>query len=199
MTESAPINVACVGDSITFGACIDDRLKKCYPSRLSALLGDRWAVHNFGVSGATILRKGNVPYWIQPQYREALASQPDVVVIKLGTNDSKPENWKYKAEYLPNYVEFVQHFQALSSRPAIWLCYPVPAFSEAWGVSDQVIREEIIPMIDEVAKQTGARIIDLYSALQGGGEMFPDTIHPNAEGAAVIAATVAKALPSQRE
>jgi acyl-CoA thioesterase-1 len=71
-----PVRVACVGDSITQGAGTKGR---SYPSQLQKLLGDKWEVGNFGVSGRTLLRKGDFPYWNEKAYQNALAFKPDVV------------------------------------------------------------------------------------------------------------------------
>ena len=48
--------VACVGDSITFGAGVKNRGKNCYPAVLGNLLGEGYEVRNFGVNGATLLK-----------------------------------------------------------------------------------------------------------------------------------------------
>ncbi len=192
--QPAPKKAACIGDSITFGAGIRDRAKNSYPAQLAVALGNKWSVKNFGVNAATLLKKGNKPYWNLKPYKAALELKPDVVIIKLGTNDSKPGNWKHKAEYVPDYVELVESFQRLESEPTVWLCYPVPAYPGRWGISDKIMKEETIPMIDTVAEKTGARIIDLYTALSNKKEMFPDTVHPNAAGAKVMAQTIAAAI-----
>ncbi len=191
---TAQTRVACVGDSITFGAGIKNRNKNSYPAQLAAALGEKWSVKNFGVNGATLLKKGDKPYWNLRQYKAALALKPDIVVIKLGTNDSKPGNWKHKAGYVPDYVELIKSFQKLASKPTVWICYPVPAFPGRWGITDKVMKEEVMPLIDEVAKKAGVKIIDLYSALSGKKEMFPDRVHPNAAGAQLMAKTIAAAI-----
>ncbi len=59
------IKVACVGDSITFGFTIENRDQNSYPAQLGRLLGKNWEVKNFGVIGATLLKKGDMPYWKQ--------------------------------------------------------------------------------------------------------------------------------------
>ena len=192
------LRVACVGDSITFGSGIKERDKNSYPAQLAGMLGDRWTVRNFGVSGATLLKKGNKPYWTQSAYNAALDFRPDVVIIKLGTNDSKPVNWEHKAEYITDYIELIERFRKLESKPAVWICYPVPAYPGRWGITDKVIKEEVIPLIDEVAKQADVEIIDLYAALSDSKEMFPDTVHPDAAGAKVMAETIAQALTARK-
>ena len=48
----------------------------------------------------------------------------------------------------------------------------------------------MIPMIRQVAKEDNASIIDLYTALSGKPELFPDAVHPNDTGARLMAAAV---------
>jgi acyl-CoA thioesterase-1 len=193
-TQPAVRKIACVGDSITFGSTLKDREHDSYPAQLQQMLGDQWNVMNFGYSGATLLKKGNRPYWDGRRFAAALDFAPDVVVIKLGTNDSKPDNWKHKDEFHDDLTAMIKRFRGLPSRPTVWLCHPVPAFPGNYGIRDEVIRDEIIPIIDAVAKEQEVKVIDLYAALAGKAELFPDTIHPNTEGAGLIAAEVYKSL-----
>ena len=192
--REAPRRIACVGDSITFGAAIKDRVKNCYPAQLGRMLGEEYEVRNFGVNGATLLKKGDKPYWKLKAYANARDFQPEVVVIKLGTNDSKPHNWKHKEEYVADYVALIESFRKLASKPTVWLCYPVPAYPGRWGITDKVMKEEVMPRLDEVAKKSGCKVIDLYSALSEKKEMFPDLVHPNAKGATLIAEAVSSAI-----
>jgi len=193
-SKEAPKRIACVGDSITFEAAIKDRSKNCYPAQLGRMLGEKFDVRNFGVNGATMLKKGDKPYWKLKAYADAHDFQPEVVVIKLGTNDSKPHNWKHKEEYVADYVALIESFQKLESKPTVWVCYPVPAYPGRWGITDKVMKEEVMPRVDEVAKKTGCKIIDLYAALSDKKEMFPDSVHPNAKGATLIAKAVSSVI-----
>jgi acyl-CoA thioesterase-1 len=177
------IRVACIGDSITYGYSIKNRIKDCYPAQLGRMLGPKWQVRNFGVSSATLLKKGDLPYWDQQAFKDALAYNPDVVIIKLGTNDTKPQNWKYKGQFATDYSDMIDRFAELSSKPRIWICKPVPAYGERWGISETIIKNEVIPLIDRIARSKHVSVIDLYGPLSGKSELFPDQIHPNAEGA----------------
>jgi lysophospholipase L1-like esterase len=190
--------VACVGDSITFGASIKDRKNNSYPCQLGKILGDGWTVRNFGVSGATLLKKGDKPYWKKRAYKNALNYKPNVVVIMLGTNDSKPINWKQKQDFVSDYVELVKSFQKLDSKPEVWVCLPVPAFPGKWGINEKTIGGEMMTMVKEVAKRTGAKIIDLHAALKTHGKLFPDTVHPNAEGAGLMAKAIAAEIARKK-
>ncbi|MEC9123352.1 MAG: GDSL-type esterase/lipase family protein [Verrucomicrobiota bacterium] len=194
-----PKRVACVGDSITFGAAIKDRAKNCYPAQLGRILGEGWDVANFGVNGATLLKKGDKPYWKQRAFGQAHAFEPDVVIIKLGTNDSKPRNWKHRDDYVSDYLSLIEGFRKLESKPEVFICYPAPAYPGRWGITDKVMKEEVMPRLDEVSKKSGCKVIDLYAALSGKKEMFPDLVHPNAEGATVMAKIVAATIIGKRK
>jgi lysophospholipase L1-like esterase len=181
------IRVACVGDSITYGDGIENRLKACYPAQLGRMLGDTWEVRNFGVSGATMLKQGDLPYWQQQAFEDVLAYNPHVVIIKLGTNDTKPQNWKFKDQFARDYADMIERFSKLPARPRVWICYPVPAFAERWGINEFVIKNEVIPIISQVSRKARVPIINLYRPLSGKPKYFPDDIHPNAEGAFLMA------------
>ena len=195
VAQSKPIRVACVGDSITYGFGIKNRTKDCYPAQLQALLGATYNVGNFGKNGATVLKKGHAPYWKAPQYKAALQFNPDVVVIKLGTNDTRPQNiGKHKAEFVPDYVALIRSFQRLESKPTVWICDPTPIYKEHKGMTDAVLKNEIIPLVDEVSKRAGVNVIDLNAVLGNQPERFSDGLHPNPRGAGMIAKAVAAAI-----
>ncbi len=189
------IRVACVGDSITRGAVLDHPEKDSYPAVLGRLLGQRFLVGNFGVDGATLLRRGDYPYWQRPQFQQVGKFAPHVIVILLGANDSKPNNWQpHGPEFADDLGAMVDHFAALPTRPRIWLCLPAPAYGNRWDINEAAIRDGIIPAIKKVAREKNLPLIDLHTALNGHPELFPDTIHPNANGAALIARIVCEAL-----
>jgi len=191
---SAPVRVACIGNSITFGSGIADRPRDSYPSQLGRMLGDNWVVRNFGVGGRTMLKKGDFPYWKEDAWVEAKAFLPDVVIIKLGTNDTKPQNWKYGNEFLADSRAMVKELKKLASHPVVYFCKPVPVFASRWGINDSILVHGVIPAIEKLVKEEGLQLIDLNSALAGKGALFPDQIHPNAEGAGLMAACIAKEL-----
>ena len=189
-----PIKVACVGNSITYGHGIENRPVNSYPTQLGRMLGDQWEVRNFGVSGRTLLNKGDYPYRNEEAFTQAKAFLPDVVVIMLGTNDTKPQNWKYADEFSGDYQQLIHDFQSLPSHPKIFLCKPVPAFAIQWGINDSIIVHGVIPVVEKLAKKQKLPVIDLYSALTGKGDLFPDHIHPNPEGAGLMAKAIYKSI-----
>jgi lysophospholipase L1-like esterase len=188
------IKVACIGDSITFGFTILNRKEKSYPARLAQLLGKGWSVENFGVIGATLLKNGDIPYWKQKAFIGSKNFNPDVVIIMLGTNDTKPQNWKFKKEYISDYTAMINEFRALPSKPYIFICLPVPAYTKILGISDSIIKVDIIPMIKLLGKENNVPIIDLYQPLSNHTEWFTDKIHPNAAGAREMAKVIYNVL-----
>jgi acyl-CoA thioesterase I len=192
--DQGVLKIACVGDSITFGSGVENRETNNYPAVLGRMLGSKFEVKNFGVSGTTVLKAGDHPYWQADAFKAVDDYRPNAIVLKLGTNDSKPQNWKYAARFEADLRELVDHFQALPSKPRIWLCLPVPVYETQWGINDAVVRGEIVPKIRRVAAEKKLPTIDLYAALSGKPDHFPDKVHPNAAGAGVIARVVYRAL-----
>ena len=195
------IKVACIGNSITYGHGIDDRENNSYPAVLGKMLGDGYEVHNFGKSGRTLLNKGNRPYMKEKEYKEALKFEPDIVIIKLGTNDSKGKNIIYKVEFEKDLKSMVKSFERLKSKPEIYLCYPAKVYGLRTSIdepdnviNDSIISNEIIPMIKNVAQKNNLKVIDLYTATSNMPENFPDLIHPNENGAEAIAKEVYKSI-----
>ncbi len=188
----APVRLACIGDSITQGAGATKGMS--YPAQLQNLLGDGWEVGNFGVSGRTLMRSGDFPYWKEAAYQQSLAYNPDVVVIMLGTNDTKPQNWIHKDQFENDYRGLVRTFQQLKSKPRIFLCraVPVPAPGN-FGINEAGIQEQI-PIVDRLALELKAGIIDMHAALAGNPALLPDRVHPNTEGAGEMAKAAFKVL-----
>jgi lysophospholipase L1-like esterase len=190
--DGTPLRLACVGDSITQGVGAGNDM--AYPTQLKALLGEGWEVGNFGVSGRTLLRNGNLPYWKAAAYTKALDFKPDVVIIMLGTNDTKPQNWKHKAEFEGDYRDLVKSFLDLPTKPCVFICRPVPVLGNGnFGINDSALQEQM-PVYAKLAEELKVDVIDMFAALDGKPEMLPDRVHPNAAGAGEMAKAAAKAL-----
>ncbi len=199
-TKSQHVKVVCIGASITYGAGIENRDKNSYPAQLQTILGKSFTVYNYGVSGCTLLKKGDRPYWATRQYQEALSINPDVVVIDLGGNDSKLINRIYIDEFEQDYRDFIRSFSELPSQPRIILLSAMPSFvRDTTGIWDQEIIHKINPKIQNVAFSEGKEIIDMHSPFIDKESIMSDKIHPNKEGAAIIAEAVSTILLTQRD
>lgn len=190
--EPAPLRVACVGDSITAGARVPEagRYPKLLEGMLGEALGRKVEARNFGTSGATLLRKGDNPF----NLNAPIAFAPELVVIMLGTNDSKAQNWKHKADFAGDLTAMVQEFAKLPSKPTICLVLPPPAYKPAFGIRGEVIKDEILPLIRQVATAEKVRLIDAFTPLSGHADMFPDGVHPLDAGTALLAKTICAGL-----
>lgn len=189
---TVPIRVSCVGDSITEGYGADGGP---WPVQLAQMLGASWDVKNFGVSGTTLMNSGDNPYQKQGAFESAKAFNPDVVVIMLGTNDTKPQNWKYFAkDFEADYRDVINQFKALPSTPRIFLCLP-PYIAKGgnWGINDPDTLKEF-PVIKKLGRFMKLGVIDVHASLKGKDDLIPDNVHPNREGQTEITKVVFKAL-----
>jgi sialate O-acetylesterase len=191
------IRVACVGDSITFGHGIKDREHASYPARLQLLLGDKYEVQNFGVSGATLIKLGTRPYVQQDACRDALKFRPQIAVIMLGTNDTNKQTWPdHKQDFVADYSELVGKFRKVSPSVHVWICLPPPLVRDRgkeWD-TDAILSDQVIPKIKSIAEDSKAELIDLNSIFASHAALLPDGVHPNAEGAELMARTVFESL-----
>lgn len=192
------LRVACIGNSITDGMGIDMSEVYGYPAVLQRLLGKNYNVKNFGVSARTLMNKGDLPYMKEQAWADAQAFLPNIVVIKLGTNDSKDYNWIHGADYGADLQKMVDTLRALPSKPQIYVCSPIPA-ARIWGISDSVIVNGDIPAIKRVVKKNKLAYIDLHTEFKPTeGLMQRDGIHPTDKGAAQLAKIIAAHIHTQK-
>jgi lysophospholipase L1-like esterase len=192
----AAVKVACVGDSITQGSGAGPG--KSDTAQLQEMLGDKWQVGNFGVSGRTLLKKGDFPYWKEKKYQEAMQFLPDVVIIMLGTNDTKPQNFEHEKEFSDDYAELVNSFQGLASEPKIYVCRPCPVPEPGnFKINDKNL-QVYIKKVNALAKEMNLGVIDMHKALEDKPKLLPDRVHPNAEGAGEMAKTAFEALTGKK-
>ena len=190
------IRITCVGDSITYGSgVLKTREVDSYPAQLQKKLGTDHIVFNYGLRNATASAKGDLPYIDSKEYKESLKSKPNIVVLMLGTNDTKQANWD-EVEYKNGLKTLVQSYLALDTKPTVYLMKSPYAFSKegteeaAYGVYPGLIKNEIGSIVDEVAAETGVEVIDLYWATEGEDELYTDGIHFNAQGYHLISQIV---------
>lgn len=197
ISNAQKIKVACVGNSVTYGAGIKKRTINSYPAQLQNLLGDNYTVQNFGFSGATLLKNGHKPYWTKKAFQESQEFAPNIVIIHLGLNDQGNNNWpKHKDEFVSDYLDLITKYKNLPSRPKIIICKMTPTFSgHHWF--EEGMREnfkEIQAKIEGIAKKANVEILNLHEPLYRYPEYFPDNLHPTKKGATIIAQKVYAAI-----
>jgi lysophospholipase L1-like esterase/pimeloyl-ACP methyl ester carboxylesterase len=206
--DAQRVRIACLGDSITQGARVDEETQS-YPSRLQELLGDRYEVGNFGVGGATLLRSGRPNIW--SKLDEVTSFNPHGVIISLGTNDTvdgNRGNWSRIRRFEPDCLELLETLLALPAQPQIWLCGPTSMVLETPDLSEdrRANLEERRPRLEQlraVLRRTvetfdhpRVHFLDLGPVLHGQPELLTkeDGVHPNVEGYLAIARNVTQAV-----
>ncbi len=183
---SAQIKVTCVGNSITEGW----NGNPPYVPILQKLLGSNYIVQNCGKSGATVLKKGDVPYWKQTAFSETLKSNANIITIMLGTNDTKPQNWdSYGSEFTSDYKALIDTLSKSNKNAKIFLVLPPPVWKNPYGIRNEIIQLEI-PIIKEIAKGKGLKVIDANTPFLQDSNYFADGVHPNDLGAYSIAGLI---------
>ncbi|WP_316817408.1 GDSL-type esterase/lipase family protein [Pedobacter nyackensis] len=187
------VKIACIGNSVTFGAGLAHPGTESYPSVLQKLMGTGYEVKNFGLSGATLLKKGHRPYSKTKEFAEAMNFRPDIAIVHLGLNDTDPRNWpEYKDDFEPDYAWLLDTLKKQNPRVKLYICKLTPIFNGhprfKSGTRDWYWQiQHIIPVI---AKANHAEVIDLNEPLHNRPDLFADNLHPDQEGAAIIAQTV---------
>lgn len=187
------VRVACIGNSITYGTDIADRTNDSYPSQLQRLLGSNYQVGNFGKPGATLLYHGHRPYVKQEEFKEAIAFKGDIAVMHLGINDTDPRNWpNYRDEFVKDYLSIMDSLRAANPKVRIILARMTPIADRhpRFVSGTKQWHGEIQTAIETVARVSGAELIDFYEPLYPYPYLLSDAIHPNPEGAGILAKTV---------
>lgn len=183
------IKIACIGNSITIGGGAQS-----YPNQLQTMLGSHYIVSNFGVSGTTLLKKGDLPYINEPSYRNAKNFDADIIIIMLGTNDTKPQNRIYLDEYYDDYMAMIGEFRLNEKNPQIFVASPCPIHIDGFGITQSVLVEKVIPAADSVRKASGSYLIDFYNAMLPHADLFYDGIHPSNAGNTILAQSAYDAI-----
>jgi lysophospholipase L1-like esterase/pimeloyl-ACP methyl ester carboxylesterase len=204
----AQTRIACLGDSITFGAGIADREHSSYPGWLNDFLGEEIEVRNFGVGGATLLQASDRPYAKTTEFQTALAWQPNVAVILLGTNDTceneQRHNWQHAGSLAADAQRMIVLLRASQPSMRILLCSPTAMFADKPGLKPER-QQDLMARAPRLA--TCARELQRVAAANQQVDYLElrtclrqqdvsDGVHPSAFGAERIARRVAEAIAS---
>lgn len=190
------IKVACIGDSITFGVGAKNRKTLSYPAQLQKILGEKYAVMNCGKSGIKMTN------YLKGWQKRITDFQPDIVTIKLGTNDTKGRKFEpppgnreaFDKAFSNAATDLVAFLQGLESKPKIYICLPVPVFQDKWGINEKAMVEDVIPALNKLAKEKTLPVIDLYTPCKDKGKDVRDGVHPNEKIYAILADIIAKKI-----
>ena len=199
--KEGQIKIACAGDSTTYGHGISSWPKNNYPAVLQNLLGENYHVNNYGVSSFAVQESADRSYRTLPHYQESLDYDADYVVFMMGSNDSKPENWKGADAFKTDLLSLLDTY----GNAEIILCTLPAAFfldGQTEGVTNHDIQplivEEIAEITREVAAERGYTLIDIHALTAQNPEWFEkDGVHPSNEGAAAIAQEVYSVISSK--
>ena len=198
IAEPSAVRVACLGDSITFGAGVHARERNSYPAQLAALLGSGYDVRNFGVGGATLLAEGDTPYRKQPQFQSAMEFDPDIILLLLGANDTcgaPRNNWDRSASFLSDARRLLKSLHRSGRRVLVAL--PPPMLAETPGLKPQrkANLEVRSPRLEQIrlwwrqaALAEAAEVVDLAGTLEPDRQLVSDGVHPTGAGYGRIAA-----------
>ena len=177
--DNNPDLVICVGDSITQGYRCDGAP---YPTQLAAMCGK--TVRNMGIGGARAAAGAS-------RISSQLACKPGYVCILYGANDAIMEGGSSANSVKASLRSIIVACKNNKSIPIVATTPPM-----IWGhrIFDGGARA-INEAIRSVAKEEGARLVDIYGAF-GTGEAYlvADGLHPNAAGAKLIAQKFCGAL-----
>lgn len=188
--DNSKKHIACIGDSITYSYMSTDPLTKGYPAQLQNLVGDEYQVLNYGICGATGRAFGDLPYIFQLHYIKSLLAKADIYIIMLGTNDSKPQNWD-AAKYERDYTNLIKSYKNLSNHPQVYILRPPVVYDEpgleTFDIRNDVIENEILPIVDRIGANLGVPVIDLNELTKNHLDWYADNVHPNDLGYEAIA------------
>ena len=195
--QAKTVRVACIGNSVTYGLHVENREQNCYPAKLQMLLGNQYIVNNLGHSGATLLKNGHNPYCKTAEFLDAIRFHPDIAVIDLGLNDTDPRDWPdYRLNFEADYSWLIDTFRKANPSVKIYICLPTPIFSghPRFKSGTRDWSWQIQQLLPGIAKANKTGLIDLHTPLYSRPDLFADNVHPDKEGASIIAHTVYQAI-----
>jgi lysophospholipase L1-like esterase len=196
--QTKKVQISCIGNSITFGARVQDPSAESYPAVLYAQLNakgnDGYAVKNFGIGGATVIRFGTPNIWKTVDSLKLY--RPDVVVIEVGTNEtvgSPRFNWEHIGDFEKDYSAYIKAIKEISPNCIFILCSPLDMVIATEGLSPERINDltlrrpriwELRKRTRKIAKAEDAYFLDLTKPFEGRSDLMTanDGVHPNKDG-----------------
>lgn len=191
--KKSPLNVtrvACIGNSVTYGAGIENREANSYPAQLQNMLKDNYLVGNFGKNGATLLKKGHNPYYKTEEFKQVIDFKADIAIVHLGLNDTDPRNWpNFRDDFEKDYSWLIDTLLASNSEMKIYVAKMSPIFSGHPRFLSSTFDWywQIQNTIERIANANQVELVDFHQPLYFRPDLLPDNLHPNASGATLLA------------
>ena len=186
------IRIACIGDSITWGFTLLNPWKQSYPALLQELLGDGYEVRNFGHNDASARFDADTPYVRTRDYRDSLEWAPNIVLLMLGSNDTKNRNWDPDI-FSRDYRRLVESYRDLPSQPRVILIAPIRIFLvmgfPIFGLYPETMEEGVRPAIRAIAADMNLELLDLRD-LFADNRYCRDGVHPQRTGTRMLAEAI---------
>jgi acyl-CoA thioesterase I len=204
--KAQQLRIACIGNSITFGARLDKPDIESYPAVLAEMLKTNdylnYEIKNFGIGGATILRFGTPNLWRLLDSLQAFV--PDILVMKAGTNETvgKPRlNWEHIDEFEKDYSDYIAEIRKVNPNCKIIICSPLDMVIQTEELSPERIADltgrrpriwELRKRIKKIASTENTYFLDLTSPFKGKANLMTkkDGVHPNKDGYQYLASLV---------
>ena len=181
------VNIACVGNGVTYGIDVENREKNNFPQQLQYLLGRNYKVTNFGVVNAPVLSNGKNSYSNTEAFKKSQAILPDIVFLELGLDEIKSMDTVLVLNITNTIESFVDSYLKLSSHPRVVILLPLPNFLKDSSLLNNVtIKNKIIPIIQKIAYKKNIELLDLYSLFIDREDLFLDKVHPSSLGGTLI-------------
>ena len=209
------MKILCMGDSITAG--IGGTVGNGYPDVMARILGKRHkdlTVINEGRPGdstkdyfnyletsmGTIENLSEIIGWFKPQISY------DVIILMIGTNDCRTDNWvetedslRYIQEIVNMVFPWVKAKDDIILSSLIPLADPMPekivGGAHEWYQGK--VEKELNPGIKAISEKMGLRYFDMYSVFKDGlqdGKDLYDGIHPYNKGYRLMGEAFARFL-----
>lgn len=175
------IHVACLGDSITFGTGSADPSIHCYPVYYQRMLGYNYYVEKYGLPSHSLIETDQPSYLNHDYFRKSAAAKPDVVIVMLGTNDTRPSRWADSAykdwsdpartqAFLNSGNKLVENYR--KANPDVQIIFATcPFVQQAADWTNNLIKYGN-PLINQIASTNDCSVIDIFTYTKKNIHMF---------------------------
>ena len=137
-------------------------------------------VHAYFLGGSSAIRGSGRSFFGSLPCELALATAPDIVLIMLGTNDSKAKVWNL-AVYERDLQALALAFARLPSRPRVVLVAPPPLYAAPYSFKQEVINYEVPLALPVVARHVpnASYTLRVFDGLGGPDLACPECFFGN--------------------